>query len=156
MRYIFAATAIADDNLTSMSKQKDIGPIWGKGDKVICKSDDLQCIVVTAKNGFWGLDPDEFFSYFETDFKLDSVDPRWLSEESRDAIYRAVWYEHVKEDIVGMLEDREDRADDDVIEQAAYLYVYEGDYDCNESYWSQLEAVLDKAGYRLRSKEENR
>ncbi len=65
-------------------------------------------------------------------------------EETADAIYRRLWFYHVCEDInsyeVNM--ELEDPLTDEQMERAAELYVYEGKYDCNLSYWDNIENVI--------------
>ncbi len=65
-----------------------------------------------------------------------------LTDEVRDYIYRRVWKEHVKEDVKNMYEDM----DDDRVERIAEMYVNEGEYDCNLSYWSNLENLVSSTG----------
>lgn len=60
----------------------------------------------------------------------------------RDKIYREVWKEHVIEDIHEFLEDNHMKLDDERINKAATLYTMHGQYDCNLSYWSNIENVI--------------
>ena len=60
----------------------------------------------------------------------------------RDKIYREVWKEHVKEDIREFLKDNDMELDEDGIDKAATLYAMHGQYDCNLSYWSNIENVI--------------
>lgn len=66
-----------------------------------------------------------------------------LTDEVRDYIYRRVWKEHVKEDVKNMYEDM----DDDRVERIAEMYVNEGEYDCNLSYWSNLENLVSSTEF---------
>lgn len=65
-----------------------------------------------------------------------------LNNEAKDIIYRKVWKEHVKEDILSYAEDNGRAITDEKADAVADRYVYEGDYDCNLSYWQNLENLL--------------
>ncbi len=65
-----------------------------------------------------------------------------LTDEERDYIYRKVWKDHVKEDVKNMYEDM----DEGRVERIAEMYVNEGEYDCNLSYWSNLENLVSSTG----------
>ena len=60
----------------------------------------------------------------------------------RDKIYREVWKEHVANDIREFLKNNNMELDDEHIDKAATLYVMHGQYDCNLSYWSNIENVI--------------
>lgn len=66
-----------------------------------------------------------------------------LTEEEKDAIYRKLWYNHVLEDVYSFANDEDIEITDDIAENVAYRYVYEGDYDCNLSYWSNIKNLID-------------
>ena len=61
---------------------------------------------------------------------------------TRDKIYREVWKEHVMEDIRSHAEDMEVELSNDDIEDIAERYVYNGDYECNLSYWQNIENLI--------------
>lgn len=77
----------------------------------------------------------------------DNGDTIELSDNICDDIYRAVRFDYVCEDIRCMAESRMEDGDisDEIVKAAANLYVYEGDYDCNDDYWTQLEKVVNEA-----------
>ena len=97
-------------------------------------------------------------------FKLiDSLKPY-----RKDELYRYLWVNHVKEDVRTILEEdvrtilEEDvrtmleeygvpyLSDDDfdaLIDDCANRFVYNGEYDCNTDYWSNLEALIDRRLY---------
>lgn len=62
----------------------------------------------------------------------------------KDALYRAVWFERVCEDIRAHEHDMGlDRLlTREQMEYAAECYVYDGEYDCNLSYWENIENVV--------------
>lgn len=69
------------------------------------------------------------------------------SETEKDTAYRHLWLPHVIKDIASHMEDYLDEDQyltEDEISQAAYKYVYEGRYDCNLSYWQNIESLIDE------------
>ena len=72
----------------------------------------------------------------------------YLTPDEKDKIYRALWKEHVVEDARSQIEEyifyelipKEDV--ERIADQAAERYVYEGDYDCNLSYWDNIENLV--------------
>jgi len=102
-------------------------------------------------------------------FKLiDSLKPY-----RKDELYRYLWVNHVKEDVRTVLEEdvrtvlEEDvraileeydvpyLSDDDfdaLIDDCANRFVYNGEYDCNTDYWSNLEALIDHRLYLFEQK----
>ena len=85
----------------------------------------------------------ELAKEFEPEAYLSSLTP-----EERDKVYRALWKEHVVEDAKSQIEEyifyelipKEDV--ERIADQAAERYVYEGDYDCNLSYWDNIENLV--------------
>lgn len=69
----------------------------------------------------------------------------FLTGQQKDTLYRKLWYGHVCNDICTRLEETEKELTDAQIDYAARQYVYEGDYDCNCSYWTNIDNVIDKA-----------
>lgn len=68
-----------------------------------------------------------------------------LTLEEKETIYRHVWVEHVIEDIKTYLKDNNETLTDIEIEYAARRYVFDGKYDCNLPYWSNIKTVIDLA-----------
>lgn len=94
-------------------------------------------------------------------FKLiDSLKPY-----KKDELYRYLWVNHIKEDVRTVLEE-DVRAvleeygvpylsDDDfdaLIDDCANRFVYNGEYDCNTDYWSNLGALIDRRLYLFEQK----
>lgn len=81
-------------------------------------------------------------------FKLiDSLKPH-----RKDKLYRYLWVNHVKEDVRAILEEYDvpylsDDNFDALIDDCANRFVYNGEYDCNTDYWSNLEALIDHRLY---------
>ena len=70
----------------------------------------------------------------------------WSASE-KDQAYRYLWIPHVIEDIETYMTDYLEEGDSltqDEIHFIAHQYVYEGRYDCNNSYWQNLEALIDE------------
>ena len=59
-----------------------------------------------------------------------------------EAIYRKVWKKHVIEDVNSYLDGIGITLTDEDVDKVAQMYVYEGDYDCNLSYWQNLENLI--------------
>ena len=62
--------------------------------------------------------------------------------ETRDAVYRHLWQGYVKADIRARAASTGTEMNEDQVEFAADLYAYDGEYDCNESYWSNIDNVI--------------
>lgn len=60
----------------------------------------------------------------------------------RDMTYRYLWHEHVTEDVEAHAEEMDIDLTDAEIDAIADRYVYEGDYDCNISYWDNIENLI--------------
>ena len=65
-----------------------------------------------------------------------------LSPGEPDALYRRLWLGHVKEDVRARIQDTKASLTGEEIEQVARRYVYQGDYDCNQSYWDNIDALI--------------
>ena len=65
--------------------------------------------------------------------ELKNVDPTTF-----DTLYRLFWESYVREDFETLGDFSEDELDSYV-----YDYVYNGNYDCNLSYWNNLENIID-------------
>lgn len=68
-----------------------------------------------------------------------SVTDRSLSED----VYRVVRERYVREDLVGLAKDKKLDLTPEALDQLAHRYAYEGDYDCNQSYWVNLENLIE-------------
>ena len=86
-------------------------------------------------------------------FKLiDSLKPY-----RKDELYRHLWVNHVREDVRTILEEYDVPylSDDDfeaMIDDCANRFVYNGEYDCNADYWSNLDALIDRRLYLFEQK----
>lgn len=70
------------------------------------------------------------------------------SETEKNIAYHQLWLPHVIEDISSYMEEyleTDQYLTDDEIVHAAHRYVYDGRYDCNLSYWQNLENLMDEA-----------
>jgi len=74
-----------------------------------------------------------------------------MTEKQKDDIYRKVWFGHVIEDAKGIMMGavrynipEEDEQFESLAECIAKDFVYEGEYDCNISYWDNIYNLLDK------------
>lgn len=70
-----------------------------------------------------------------------------LDSLSRDALYRRLWIEYVTDDIASHIETFDYISCDDretIIELVAQAYVYDGDYDCNLTYWENIDNLISR------------
>lgn len=67
-----------------------------------------------------------------------------LDAEEKDELYRRLWRNYVVEDIKEYAEALDVSTSQEMIEIAAELFV-SGGYDCNLSYWENIECVIEKA-----------
>lgn len=68
-----------------------------------------------------------------------------LTSDQKQEIYDAIDYEFKKEDALSVLEDREDIANvlkDDIASDVAEMWKA-GDYDCNLSYWDNINNLIE-------------
>ena len=77
-----------------------------------------------------------------------------LREQGRgdvvDNLYRLIWKEYVKEDMYGFVEQNSDKEwcaiiegmTDAIIDLGAETFVFEGNYDCNLDYWTNIENAI--------------
>ena len=120
-------------------------------DAYISVNDDcnLEHAIEIAQNQMDDLSTDNL-RYVEDSDQICENECAFVTEEEkdiqnqiyRDKIYREVWKEHVMEDIREFLKDNDMKLDDEHIDKAATLYVMHGKYDCNLSYWSNIENVI--------------
>lgn len=82
--------------------------------------------------------------------KLNKNDLEKLAEnlnfKTSDDLYRILHMPYVKEDVKHMLNELEIDTSaynlECLIDECASRYVYDGDYDCNLSYWQNLENII--------------
>lgn len=69
-----------------------------------------------------------------------------LSPYEQDRIYRYLWGQHVREDVISHAESIDVELDDEVIDIIVDRYVEQGDYDCNLNYWTNIENLIEEEG----------
>jgi len=69
-----------------------------------------------------------------------------LSSYEQDRIYRYLWSQHVREDIISHAENIGIGLDDGIIDTIVDRYVERGDYDCNLDYWTNIENLIEEEG----------
>lgn len=67
-----------------------------------------------------------------------------LTSAETENIYRAVHFNYIVEDIKIVLKEEEKELKDSLIAEAAARYAYDGDYDCNLDYWSNIRNLVDE------------
>ena len=65
------------------------------------------------------------------------------AEIEKDKIYRMVWAEHVTDDILSHAEDIGAEISKEDAEILAESYACDGEYDCNLSYWDNIENLME-------------
>lgn len=91
---------------------------------------------------------EDFYTYFSPEQKI-KIPVQLLSDECKDNVYRTVWAEHVAEDAESHLSDDDrfnsldEEVQTDVCREISHRYVFDGEYDCTQDYWSQLDALAD-------------
>lgn len=69
-----------------------------------------------------------------------------LSSYEQDRIYRYLWGQHVREDVISHAENIGIGLDDGIIDTIVDRYVERGDYDCNLDYWTNIENLIEEEG----------
>lgn len=67
-----------------------------------------------------------------------------LSAEEKDMVYRKLWYEHVLEDALSFMTENDHEVSEEVAKEVATRYVYDGRYDCNDSYWTNIKLLIEE------------
>lgn len=71
-----------------------------------------------------------------------------LDEREKDALYRMLWIDYVKDDVKATLIDYKYKDlnldKEKIVDNAAHRYVYDGHYDCTISYWDNIYALIDE------------
>lgn len=61
-----------------------------------------------------------------------------------DDVYRYVWQQYTKTDVLRYAKDMGVEISDDQADIVADRYTYEGKYDCNLSYWDNLKNLINE------------
>lgn len=81
-----------------------------------------------------------------------------LDAVEKDDVYRYLWAEHVREDVESYISDNaHNNGDNDiphifdarVVDYVTERYVYDGRYDCNLSYWENIDNLIDEAEHNI-------
>ncbi len=78
--------------------------------------------------------------------KFSSAEPSLIIEHmssgQKDDIYRMLWADQVEKDVKDRMTEIDVILDDDSVLDVVHRYVYEGEYDCNYSYWDDLDTLI--------------
>lgn len=73
-----------------------------------------------------------------------------LTSREKDELYKALEFEYVREDVECQLEQNinipdnlSDDAYNDIVDDITKKYVYDRDYDCDLSYWENIDNFID-------------
>lgn len=72
----------------------------------------------------------------ETINHLDSIE--------KDIVYRTLWQAYIEQDIKELAKERDVKLSKDDVSFMASRFVWEGDYDCNLSYWDNLSNLMNE------------
>lgn len=75
-----------------------------------------------------------------------------MNDWDKDALYRMLCFDYVKMDVLARCEEREINLDDNDVNWIANMYVGCGEYDCNLSYWDNIDNLIDQV-YREEERE---
>jgi hypothetical protein len=78
-----------------------------------------------------------------------------MSSEQKDAIYRYLWTQHVYEDVENRAEETETALSEEQIDEVVEEYVYYGNYDCNLSYWDNIDNLIESVIENDKDKDED-
>ena len=67
-----------------------------------------------------------------------------LSAAERDRLYRKLWYPYVVEDVEKRIDDLNIKLTENQIDNIATAFVYDGEYDCNLTYWDNIDNLIDR------------
>ena len=76
------------------------------------------------------------------------------SSDIKDMFYSLVWKEHVVEDVLSYADDNDIPVTQETAEKVADRYVYERDYDCNLSYWTNINNILSEVNSEVKKEKE--
>lgn len=66
-----------------------------------------------------------------------------ITYSNKDAIYRRLWFDYIKEDVIELARQNPDiELTDDQINKCANRYVYDCDYDCEIPYWDNIDILI--------------
>ena len=144
--YNFEVTCIND-----YMEDDEVGEIWSAGQTYKCSTKDFKTFEIDTNQNTIGiigpgylLTTDDFEEYFEVKTGIDlDIPTQFLSYKTRDNIYREVWAEHVRQDVECFAKDNGLELSDEDISDIADLYVYNGKYDCNLSYWENIQSLIN-------------
>lgn len=78
--------------------------------------------------------------------KFSSAEPSLIIEHmssgQKDDVYRMLWADQVEQDVKDRMAEIDVILDDDSVLDVVHRYVYEGEYDCNYSYWDDLDTLI--------------
>ena len=81
-----------------------------------------------------------------------------LSDSKKDEVYKLLLTEHIKEDVrplIGQIKECQSLTDeekDSFIDNIAHSYAYENKYNCNQSYWCNIQALINNTVDNLKKK----
>ena len=66
-----------------------------------------------------------------------------INYSNKDAIYRRLWFDYIKEDVIQQSKINPDiKLTEEQINNCANRYVYDCDYDCEIPYWDNIDMLI--------------
>lgn len=106
----------------------------------ICDDNHARLYVQENKIIYWSIQEIQtpvFSQFTDVPAAINFIDA--CDDYVKDQIYRHLWKNHVIDDVESHMEDMDVTLTKDEIDLAAHRYAYDGDYDCNLSYWDNIE-----------------
>lgn len=144
---LFTFPAMCIKNMTSIEGK----PICQKDHGYVCSTKDGFFVNVYGEKQSFTLNADvnsapedSFFTYFEPVSIIHNASfaQKLLSPNVQNDIYRTEWKKHVIYDVQSRAEDVGVKLTEDIIDMIAERYTCEGDYDCNLSYWDNIDNLI--------------
>lgn len=67
-----------------------------------------------------------------------------LKSSEKDELYRALWFEHIKKDVVVFASSNHILVNFQIADAVAKNLVFQSEYDFNKSYWDNIKSQLCK------------
>lgn len=110
-------------------------------------------LVVSAKEFYESLSENEKNDV--TDVVIANLTPSQILEkvDNKDSLYRMLWSDYMYEDVYDFVKENNYPLNESGIQEVIERYVYCGDYDCNLSYWDNINNLVQEALEKESNKE---
>lgn len=89
------------------------------------------------------------------DVVIANLTPSQILErvKDKDTLYRVLWADYMYEDVYGFVKENGYSLNESGVQEVVDRYVYNGDYDCNLSYWDNINNLVQEALEKESNKE---